>query len=108
MIVAVPRDRDSRYQFHDEKRTAIFGRAAVENPGDIRVVHQGERLSLTLESRDDLLRVHTGSDDFQRHLPTNGLALFGEPHDPKTTLADLSHQRIISNVTGRFEHGGRT
>src|SRR5215831_1015741 len=45
-------------QLHDEVRPSGVGRAAIKNPGDIGMIHQRQGLSLGLESRDDLARVH--------------------------------------------------
>ena len=48
-----------------------YGRPAsvvpgVEHLGDVRVVHQGQRLPLGLEAGDHLPRVHARLDDLQR------------------------------------------
>ena len=45
---------DALDQFHDEERPAVGGRAGVEHLGDVRVVHQGQRLPLGLEAGEHL------------------------------------------------------
>ena len=52
VVVAEPGDRHAVDQFHDEVRPAGFGRAGVEDLGDVRVVHQGQGLPLRLEPGD--------------------------------------------------------
>ena len=47
--VAVVGDRHAVDQFHHEERLAGCGRAAVVHPGNVGVVHQGQRLSLGVE-----------------------------------------------------------
>src|SRR6478609_8111633 len=39
--------------------------SSVEHFRDIRVIHHGQRLPLSLEASDDLLRVHARFDDLQ-------------------------------------------
>ena len=41
--------------------------AGVEDPGDIRMVHHGQGLSLGLEAGDDLLGIHSRLDDLEGH-----------------------------------------
>ena len=50
LLVAVLGDRHALDEFHDEVRPAVVGRAGVEDLGDVRVVHQGQRLPLGLEA----------------------------------------------------------
>ena len=54
VVVAVLGDRHALDQFHDEVGPAGVGGAGVEDPGDVGVVHQGQRLPLGLEAGDDL------------------------------------------------------
>ena len=54
VVVAVLGDRDAVDQLHDEVGPAAVGRAGVEDPGDVRVVHQRQGLPLGLEAGDDL------------------------------------------------------
>ena len=55
VLVAVLGDPDAAHQFHDEVGPARVGRAGVEHLGDVRMIHQRQRLPLGLEAGDDLL-----------------------------------------------------
>src|SRR5207237_7580317 len=61
-LIAELGDRDPLDQFHDEVGPAGVGRAGVEDAGDVRVVHHGQRLALGLEAGDHGPRVHAGLD----------------------------------------------
>ena len=84
-------------QLHDEVRPAGVGRAGVEHPGDVGVVHQGQGLPLGLEAGDDLPRVHAGLDELQRDQALDRLGLLGHPDGAHAALADL----LRSACTGR-------
>jgi hypothetical protein len=51
------------------------------------MVHQGQRLPLGLEPRDDLRGVHAQLDDLQRDLPVHRARLLGEPDFPHSAFA---------------------
>jgi len=48
--------------------------------GDVRVVHHRERLALVVEPGQHLGRVHAELHNLKRHVPANGLKLFGQVH----------------------------
>ena len=74
--VAVVCDRDTGHILHDEVRTAaVFSR--IQYLGNVGMVHQGQGLTLRLESGDDLLGVHPQLDDLQGYATTDGPFLFG-------------------------------
>jgi hypothetical protein len=67
------------------------------------MIHDGERLSLGLEPRHHLPRVHARLKNFQRHLAAHWQGLLGYEHDPKTSLADLPQYLVWpDNRTVRF------
>src|SRR5262245_25812787 len=70
------------------------GRAAVQDFGDIRVVHQGQGLALGLEAGDDLLRVHPGLDELERHHALDRLGLLSHPHRAHAPFADLLDELV--------------
>ena len=39
--------------FHDEEGAVVLGGPAVEDLGDVGMIHQGQRLPLGLESREN-------------------------------------------------------
>ena len=52
-VVAVFRDGDALDVLHHEEGPPALGGPAVENLGDTRMVHQGQRLPLRIEARKD-------------------------------------------------------
>ena len=75
---------------HSALRIPRFARrACIEHFGDVRVVHQRQRLPFGLEAGDDLFGVHAGLDDLQRHLPSHRSFLLGHENDTEAPLADL-------------------
>ena len=73
----------------------VAGRAGVEHLGDVRVVHQGQRLPLGLEAGEDLLRVHPGLDELERDQSFDRLGLLGHPDRAHAALADLFEQLVL-------------
>ena len=94
LAVAVLVDRDAVDQLHDEERPAAVGGAGVEDPRDVRVVHQGQGLALGLEAGDDLLGVHARLDDLERDLAMDRALLLGEEDDAHAALAELADDRV--------------
>ena len=92
--IAVVDDRDALHQLHHEVGPAAVGRAGIEHPGDVGVVHQGQRLPLRLEPGDDIARIHARLDDLQGHLAADGVLLLGDEDQAEPPLADLLHEFI--------------
>jgi hypothetical protein len=65
------------------------------------VFHDGQRLALGIESRDDLRRVHPQLDDFQGDLAADRTGLLGQPDDAHAALADLLQQAVRPDGGGR-------
>ena len=63
---------------HHEVRAPFRGRAGIEDLGDVRVIHHGERLTLVVEAGQHLGRIHAELHNFKSHPPVNGLKLFGQ------------------------------
>ena len=104
MLITVLRDRDSFDQFHDEVGPAALGGARIKHLGDVRMLHQGQRLPLCLESRNDLPRVHARLNDFQRDAAENGRLLIGHVDDAHSPFADLLQQLVRpDDRAGSFE-----
>ena len=66
------------------------------------MIHHRQRLSLRLEARDDLARVHAELDDLQRDTPPHRLLLFRHPHDAESALTDLLTQFVRANMLAPF------
>ena len=108
ILVAVVGDLDPPHQFHDEVGPAGVGRARIQNPGDIRMVHEGQRLPLGLEAGDDSLGVHAQLDNLERHSAADGLLLLGHVHRPAAAFPDLLEEFVgtdpVSGLLGE-RHG---
>ena len=53
LVVAELGERDALHKLHHEVRRTVLGRAGIEQLGDIRVVHDRDRLPLGFEPRQD-------------------------------------------------------
>ena len=85
------------HQLHHEVRPARLGRAGIEHLGDVRMVHQRQRLPLGLEAGDHLLRVHAELDDLERDAAPDRLALLGHPDRAEAAFADLLEQLVAAD-----------
>ena len=97
-------DGDALDQLHDEVRPAAVGAAGVEHPGDVRVLHEGQRLPLRLEPVQHGAGVHPRLDRLQGHPPADRVPLLGHEDDPHSALADLLDQRVrADDGAGHFD-----
>ena len=107
VLVAVVGERDALDQLHDEERPAAVGGAGVEDPGDVRVVHQRQGLPLGLEPGEHRPRIHARLDQLERDLPLDRLRLFGEVDAPHPPFADLLAELVPARdhaADGRVGH----
>ncbi len=79
LSVAVSCDGNAAHEFHDKVRAAVFRGAAVEDFGDVRMIHEREGLALGLEAGDDLFRIHAQLDDLEGDTAFDRVALFRGP-----------------------------
>ena len=77
--------------------TARLRSSTVEDLGDVRMVHQRQRLTFGLEPGDDFPGVHAGLDDFERHLAMHRLELLGHVHHAKSAFPNLLEQLVTSD-----------
>ena len=94
MLVTELRDRDALDILHDEVRAALRCGAAVKDACDAWMIHQGQRLPFSLETRDHGLGVHPQLDDLYRNAPPNRLELVSEIDGSEPTFADQGAERI--------------
>ena len=106
-VVAIPRDRQSLHELHDEVGSTAVGRPGVENLGNIGVVHHRQGLSLRFEPGDDLAAVQPRLDDLQCDRAAHGVRLFGQPHRAHAALANLLHQLIRADDRARTLRAAR-
>ncbi len=103
VLVAVVGDADALHQFHDKERPPFVGGTGVQHLGDVRMIHQRQRLSLGLESGDDLFGVHAELDDLERDAAADGLLLLRHIHHAATAIADFLEDLVAANaVAGLF------
>jgi len=70
------------------------------------MVHERQRLSLGLEARQHVARIHAGFDEFESDLAPHRLGLLGHPHAAHAALADLLEQLVGADARARlFDHG---
>ena len=87
-------DRHALDQLHDEVGPARLGAAGVEHAGDVRVVHQRQRLPLRLEPRHDLGGIEPGLDDLESNGAANRLELLGHPDGAHASFADRLQELV--------------
>ncbi len=58
------------------------------------MVHERQGLAFSLETSDDLARVHAGLDDLERHLAAKWVLLLGHENDAETALADFLQELV--------------
>src|SRR5436190_8039809 len=80
-LVAIVGNEVAAHQLHHEVEAASVGGAGIEDFRNVWMIHESESLPFRLEAGGDLLAVHAGLDDFQRHLPADRLLLLGEVYD---------------------------
>ena len=102
--------RNAVHEFHDEIRAAVLGRARVVDTRDAGVIHDRQRLTLRLEARDELLRVHAQFQDLQRHASRNRRGLIRHVDDAHAAFAEDLQDAVWADVrwlVGRRSRGPR-
>ncbi len=90
----------SHDQFHHEKRPTRFCRCGVQHPGDVGVVHHGQRLPFRVEALEHGLCVHPRFDEFERDLAFDRLGLLGDPDLAHAAFADLFDEGVAASDDG--------
>ena len=93
-FVAEPGQRQPVDQFHDEERPAFGRHAAIDHPGDVGMLHDGQGLPLLFEALEHGLGVHARLDQLERHLALDRLGLLGDPDVAHAAFADLLDERV--------------
>src|SRR5262249_42876079 len=73
---------------------ARSGLAAVENAGNVGVIHEGQGLALGLKASHHLAGVHARLEDLERDSAADRLLLLGQEDDAEAALADLLQQLL--------------
>ena len=93
-LVAIVRKRLTLDELHHKIRTAVPGHPPIVDPGNVGMIHQGERLALGFKTRHDLLRIHSRLDDLQGHNPSHRHPLLGPKHHAESPLPGFFHQEV--------------
>ena len=105
VLVAELIEWDPLHQLHHEKRQTVAGRAGVEQLGDIRVIHERNRLPLGLEAREDRGRAAAlGPNQLDGDLALDRFGLLGHPDAAHAPFAD----RLQELVPAGDERPGRS
>jgi hypothetical protein len=75
-----------------------MGCSGIKHFGDVRVIHERERLPLGFETCHELPRVHARLNDLQGNLAPDGFLLFSHEDDAEATFADLLDQLVGADL----------
>ena len=75
----------------------MFGDAAVEDFGDVRMIHHRESLSFGLKAGEYLFRIHAGFDQFDGNLTFDRLLLLSDPDRSHPAFADILQQFVAAS-----------
>ena len=98
VLIAELGQGDSLDQFHHEVRQPRFGGPRVQHLGDVRMVHQGQRLPLGLEAGHDLAGIHPRLDDLERDAALQRMLLNRQVHHPHAPLANWLKQLVGADL----------
>ena len=105
--VAIFGDRESDDVLHYEVRPPLACGPGIEDLGDGRMVHQGQRLTLGFETRYHLTRVHADLYQLDGHAATYRLPLLGQPDLTHAAFADQLEKVIRTNINAGGQVGRR-
>ena len=97
MLVAMLVDRNALDVVHHEVRPPVLRGSGVEDPSDVAVVHQRQRLSFGLEASDDLARVHAPADELERHATSNRLFLLRDEDIAHAARSQLVDDAVVTD-----------
>ncbi|HEY7117587.1 MAG TPA: hypothetical protein VH475_13445 [Tepidisphaeraceae bacterium] len=100
VVVAILCERDARDVLHREVRPPRIGDARIHGLGNVGMVQQRERLTLGVEARHDLARVHADLDQLDRDDPAYGLALLALVNHAHPAFAHPFEDAIRSDEPG--------
>jgi hypothetical protein len=86
-VIAVFRDPDAADELHYEVGATFRCGTRVEHSRHVGVIHKRECLALSLEARNDGLRIHPGLDDLDRNFTFDWSSLLSEVRDAATPFA---------------------
>ena len=81
-------------ELHHEERLIGLRGAAVEDAGDVGVIHQGQRLTLGVEPGQHGPRIHADLDQLESDLALDGLGLIGAVNGAHPPFAEDVSERV--------------
>ena len=101
-IIAIVRDGLALGVFHHEVGSALRSRAGIEDLGDARMVHQGQRLAFGLEPRNHFATSRATFNALEGHTAAHRLQLFRKPDLPHASFSNLlDHLVTVDFGSGR-------
>ena len=89
-------NRNPFHQLHHKEGPAVLGGSGIQHLGDVRMIHQRQRLPLRLEPRHHLPGIHPQFDDLEGHPALDRLPLLRHIHDPEPAFADLLQEFVAT------------
>ena len=109
VLVAELGDLGAPNQFHDKVGPASLRRAAIQDLGDVRMIHHSQRLPLRLKPRNDALGIHAQLDYFESNPAFDRFLLLGHIHHTAAAFADFLEQLIAADPSSQplFRRDGK-
>ena len=103
VLVAIIGDLDPPDQLHDEIGPPRVGGARIQHPGNVGMIHHGQRLPLSLEAGNDAPGVHAQFDDLERHAAADRFFLLRHIDHATAALANALKQFVTADArAGNF------
>ena len=83
-------------------RIGVANGAAVEDAGDVGMVHESQGLTFCFKPGDHLFGVHAQLDDLEGNLPANWFGLFSQIYYAAATVAQFLEQLITPDPVAWF------
>jgi len=100
--VAVIREIETFHELHREIQIARFCLSGLEYFRYSRVVHQCERLPLSLEPRSNLARLKSPANYLERDVAAHRARVHRLVHDAHSAFAENADDAVLSDPLGRF------
>ena len=91
------------FQWQWGRGEGALGGTSVKHAGDVRVVHERQRLPFGLEARQHLAGVHAELDDLEGHAAADRFLLLGHPDGAHAAFTNLFEKFVAADaVAGLF------
>src|SRR4051812_2464333 len=95
-LVVICCDLDPLDQFHDKVRPTSVGCTGIQHPGNVGMIHEGQRLALGFEAGDNTFGVHAQLDHFKSDPTPDRFLLLGHIDNSAAAFADLLEQLVTA------------